>query len=131
MTVASEFNNYFTTIGKKLLNQLPDIRHDANPMNVIQKLSDFEDTDPVEIKEILGALNENSAKGPDGISLKLLKSLGEEFCFYLSNEINASFRYRIFPDSLKVARVLPIYQEGNLPKEHEILSTDLNFIGVI
>jgi hypothetical protein len=112
--VACEFNSYFTRVGKELAESIPDVAT-APPRhkNVDVQLDFFEPTTKTEISEIIDGLNKDAASGHDGISIKLIKSLGDKFFSYLSREINASFDKGIFPNSLKIARVIPVYKNGD------------------
>ena len=51
--------------------------------------------------------------GHDGISIVLLKSLGESVCKPLSELINMSLIQGIVPDAMKIAKVIPIYKAKN------------------
>ena len=60
--------------------------------------------------EILNNLKPKPSCGYDGISTKLLKTCKLEICKSLTLIINQSLSTGIFPDSLKVAKVIPLYK---------------------
>ena len=66
-----------------------------------------------EVKDIISSLDTRKAAGHDGIVVKLVKDASKEILKPLCSLINLSFSKGIFPDDLKIARVLPIYKKGN------------------
>ena len=63
--------------------------------------------------EILNNLKPKPSCGYDGISTKLLKTCKLEICKSLTLIINQTLSTGIFPDSLKVAKVIPLYKKGD------------------
>ena len=70
-------------------------------------------TDPSEISKIIKSLKMKKSTGHDGISIMLLKSLGESVCKPLSELINMSLIQGIVPDEIKIAKVIPIFKAKN------------------
>ena len=62
---------------------------------------------------ILDSLKPMPNCGNDGISTKLLKAIKQEICKPLAIIINQSLATGIFPDPLKIAKVIPLYKKGN------------------
>lgn len=87
-------------------------RNSASPQ-FTSTLSDFEKTSFEEVKLIMNSLKQNASLGHDKISLRLLKSLGSSFIHYITGVINDNFSRGIFPDSLKLAKVLPLYKDSD------------------
>ena len=63
--------------------------------------------------EILNNLKPKPSCGYDGISTKLLKTCKLEICKSPTLIINQSLYTGIFPDNLKVAKVMPLYKKGD------------------
>ena len=63
--------------------------------------------------KILNNLKPKPSCGYDGFSTKLLKTCMLEICKPLTLIINQTLSTGIFPDSLKVAKVIPLYKEGD------------------
>ena len=63
--------------------------------------------------EILNNLKPKQSCGYDGISTKLLMTCKLEICKPLTLIINQSLSTGIFPDSLKVAKVIPLFKKDN------------------
>ena len=62
---------------------------------------------------ILYSLKPKFTCGNDGISTKLLKAIKQEICKPLTIIINQSLATGIFPDPLKIAKVIPRYKKGD------------------
>ena len=70
-----------------------------------------------EIQEIISNFdNNNKATGINCIPLKILKLVKEPIAEHLCNIYNLSFTTGIFPDSLKIAKVTPVYKKGSKPE---------------
>ena len=67
----------------------------------------------VSVLNELEKLNSSKSTGPDNIPVKLLKDSKETVAPFLAYIFNTSLCSGIFPDNLKVARVSPIYKEGD------------------
>ena len=59
------------------------------------------------------SLKNKSSVGYDGKSTKIIKSAAVVLAPVLKHIINLSFTTGIFPDNLKIAKVIPIYKSGN------------------
>ena len=51
--------------------------------------------------------------GLDGISVKLLKDTSDVIAQPLANIFNLSLQTGIFPDDWKIAKISPVFEEGN------------------
>ena len=70
----------------------------------------------------------DSAPGYDNLPASILKQCVSKYIAPLIYLINSSFSQGIFPDDLKIAKVLPIFKAGN---EHLIPTTQYTPISVI
>jgi pyruvate-formate lyase len=68
-----------------------------------------------EVSNIIKGLNNKSAIGPDDVSAKLLKKYEEKLSSIVANHINASLTRGQFPDTMKRAKVTPIFKAGDRP----------------
>lgn len=57
-----------------------------------------------------------SSRGFDNMSNNLLKNIKYEIADYLTNFVNEMFKKGEFPDSLKIAKIVPIYKKGDIHK---------------
>lgn len=116
--IADKFNHYFANIGHEFAAKLPYSK------NGYQKYLDnfsyqghdtfkFNEIDCDEIEKIIDGLKPKSSSGIDGISSKSLKSLKTVISSPLAYIINQCIQQNIFPDSLKIAKVIPIYKKDD------------------
>ena len=66
-----------------------------------------------EIETIIEVLNPNKASGDDGISDKMLKGVSKSVSKSLCILMNRSLSEGIFPDTSKLANVIPIFKKGD------------------
>ena len=105
--ISDAFNSYFTSIGESLANKIPNSNVDpvyyTLPTNTIFS---FEEIGMCTVNSLLKSINVNKATGPDNIPGRLLKiaSLTEIF--------NRSLSKGIYPSDWKMARVFPIFKNG-------------------
>ena len=110
-TIANKFNTFFGGIGVELSanvnnthnSHFTDYLFNPSMYNFTFELITEETT-----MEILNNLKPKPSCGYDGISTKLLKTCKLEICKSLTLIINQSLSTGIFPDSLKVAKVIPL-----------------------
>lgn len=116
--MADTLNNFFVNIGTNMSNQLPP--SDLSPDHFLNKHSRpqrnsffLSPTCPAEVAKIIDGFSANKAAGPDGISAKFFKLGAPALCNILSPLINKCYETGTFPDSLKLARVTPIFKGGS------------------
>ena len=118
--IATNFNTFFASIGLKLASDMPTnnavtfkdfIRHDRH-------LTDFT-FQPITEKDTLmmiNALKSKNSCGHDGLSTIILKAIKHDICKPITLIINQSLYTGIFPNKLKLAKVIPIYKKGDNTK---------------
>ena len=67
-----------------------------------------------EILKIILFLDESKSTGPSSIPVRLLKTAAPYIILPLCKLINISFHTGVFPDSIKVAKVVPTYRPISL-----------------
>lgn len=115
--ICEEFNRYFSTIGPILAMKIPKLFHVNNvqalPCSKYNSIfSTFEPCSYDEIIKIINKLDPNSSIGLDGINTKAIKCISPLITENLKNCFNKLLQRGEFPDSLKVAKVTPIYKTG-------------------
>jgi hypothetical protein len=118
-TIASLFNQYYTQIGPKLADtiRIPDnISFDIYLRNHIPKEFKFKPVECNEILKVIDSLKCKTSLGYDGMSTVFLKNIKMELCDILKTMVNQCLVTGIFPDKLKVARVIPIYKKDERVK---------------
>lgn len=115
--ICEEFNKYFATIGPLLANEIPKHYHDdyeqALPQTMTNsKLLTLDPCSSDEILKIINSLDSTSSTGLDGISTKSIKCIKNLISDRLTNCLNKLLKLGKFPDSLKIAKVTPIFKSG-------------------
>ena len=111
-TIADNFNENFTKIGQELASSI-DISHKI-PVNDYPHASyhfSFNTQPQIVLKIIIGDLKPKSSSGYDNLSSKLLKEIKCIISRALSIIINQSLCSGIFPNNLKLAKVIPLYKK--------------------
>ena len=116
--MADHFNNYFANIGHILSQQITanynsNVSYSNfldNPTNSRFKFSLVCES---VIDKIINDISAKNSSGPDGISTKLLKLVKHDLISPLTNIVNQTLSTGIFPDRLKIAKVIPIYKKGD------------------
>ena len=111
--IVTKFNEYFVNIANKLNSTKSN--NDFSDFKVFLKNSVCEsiflnDINPSEIDEIIKDLN--PSKSSD-ISPKILKIICFQISPVLSDLFNNCMYTGIFPDELKIARVIPLFKSGD------------------
>ena len=112
--IADCFNQYFSSIGCKLSESIHNIN--IEPMAFVTPVESSFHFSRISVQEVLSALNQlNLRKSPglDGISVKLLKDTSDVIAQPLANIFNLSLQTGIFPDDWKIAKISPVFKEGN------------------
>ena len=114
-SIANKFNEYFTHIGPNLADKIPYISgsHLDYMKNTVSKNMFIKPTNVYEIKKIISVLRSGKSSGYDGFSAKVIKAISEFICEPLSHICNLTFVTGCFPDRLKLAKVIPLYNNNN------------------
>lgn len=106
--VADIFNNFFVNIS----NQSPINISQTQKINITQQFN-LTPVSPEEITLYISEINSTSATGMDDISAKFLKNFCPKLNVILAKLINKSINNGIFPNNLKIARVVPVFKTGD------------------
>ncbi|CAB4025166.1 Hypothetical predicted protein [Paramuricea clavata] len=111
--ISDAFNSYFTSIGEKLANKIPS--SNVNPVSYIQSthsVFSFKEIGLSTVNRLLKTINANKATGPDKITGRLLKIAADILSPSLTRIFNRSLSMGIYPPDWKMAKVLPIFKNG-------------------
>lgn len=114
LTIANEFVNFFTDIGKNLANKISI--NDANLGTFERTLNNsifLSPTTELEIKNVINNLKNKKSVGLDGINSTTLKNLSEIVSLPLSNLINSMIEQGICPTAFKHAIIKPLFKTGD------------------
>ena len=124
--ISNAFNDYFCNIGPSLVKLLP-----LTSANYVEYMSPSVSQSiycaPVTSNELvllIHSLSSNKACGPDGVGAQLIKDNCNLFLEPLIFLFNLSLLKGVVPDSLKVAKVIPIFKKGDvhLPSNYRPIS---------
>ena len=113
--IANKVNEYFTQIGPRLAGNIDVANkrsHDSYLGNPCEVEFNFTRTTPAEIVEIIRKMKPKSSSGLENISCRLMKDIFDIIAIPLTSLINQSLQSGIFPDKLKIAKVVPIFKAG-------------------
>ena len=113
--IAEKFNEYFAGVGpnqaKKINRRGTDFTKFIN--NLFHKTIFLHSVDNNEILKITKSLKNSYATGHDEISTNLLKKIIKPILTPLCHIFNLSLVNGVFPNSFKIAKVVPIYKKGD------------------
>ena len=115
---ASEFNQYFSTIGNKVSSRLPKqgVPKWKNPPPIYSFI--FEEIDVASVHGDLHSLDDDSSNDVLQLDAKLLRMSADVICRTLTNVYNISLSSKIIPGEWKLARITPIYKgSGDVHRE--------------
>ena len=113
--ISEEFNTYFVNIAKRLADKLK-ATDDTNFLSYLKHptLSSIHlnPTDSYEIVSLINSLKLNKANGFNDISPYFLKIGSDILAYPLTDLFYHCISLGIFPQQLKIAKVIPVYKSG-------------------
>lgn len=112
---SDKLNNYFTDSAASVANHLG-----SNAMDPLNYLDDirascsfqFHHVTYIGLRDTVFQLKNSSSRDAYGMCVKVLKSIIDVILIPLTNLVNLCVDNSVFPDCLKLARVIPIYKKG-------------------
>ena len=114
--IANNFNDYFSDIGKILADQLKPIGENEHTKYLTKRLHQslfLTPTTSFEVFNLISCLKNTKSTGKDNISAYFLKVAAKVIAAPLAQLFNYTFLLGIFPASLKIAKIIPIYKSGD------------------
>ena len=113
--MANEFNNFFTTISRKLKSKIrPSNSNFTDYLKNSNSKSFFvSPTTPQEIEDLISNMNKSKSYGPNSIPTSFLHLIKGIISEPLSKLFNCSFETGLFPDLMKNAKVIPVFKNGS------------------
>ena len=115
-SIANKFNEYFINIGPALAEQIqrPTGLHFRKYLTTnINTGFQFHNVNEQYVSKIIDDLKAKTSCGIDNISNKFLKDIKSLILSPLTLIINQCLNTGIFPDYLKIAKVLPVHKKGD------------------
>ena len=113
--ISNSFNKFFVNVGPETEINVPRVPN-ATPEKYLRNRTQIDfiiaHISDEEITNLINSLP-NKGTGPASIPLRLLKDVVDLIVIPLSFIINLSFSSGIFPDVLKVAKIIPSHKGGS------------------
>lgn len=110
------FNSHFTDTTYEIKKSYFSHNHvnespDSGNVNVLSRCKPVDEN---EIKKLINSLKNKMSSGHDEIPIKVFKFVGKPLLPPLVHLINSSLITGIFPDQLKIAKVVPLFKKGEV-----------------
>jgi hypothetical protein len=116
LEIANMFNNFFVNIGPKLAQEIPQTsnrNHSQYLTSNVNNILRFTQLEVSDTLKIIDKLKSKTSSGYDNISTCFLKQIKHVIVKPLTMIINQSLKTGIFPDKLKIAKVIPLFKKGD------------------
>ena len=112
--IAEGFNEYFSNIGPDLSSRIDSSNYyfETYIKNAKSEFAAFQPVTVSQISHLLHGLSGNKAAGIDKISCKIIKLAAPVISDSLILIFNQAVTLSSFPDEWKIARVVPLYKNG-------------------
>lgn len=114
--ISNIFNNYFSNVGENLASQIENVNVDhmhfmKNKANKTLYLSPVSEND---IIDVVNKFKNKRSKDSENLNMVLIKKLIHLLVVPLAHIFNQSLNEGIFPDKMKLAKVIPIFKSGSI-----------------
>ena len=112
--IANEFNDFYVNVADKILEKT---KYSGNKhftqylRNSNQNSFLARPTTPQEVADLIKLIDTNKSAGPNSIPNRILKELADAISVPISSICNNSFISGIYPDILKISKVIPIHKK--------------------
>ena len=124
--IAEGFNEYFSNIGPNLASNIDSSNYnfETHVKNAKSEFAASQHVTVSHVSHLLHGLSSNKATGIDKISCKIIKLATPVISDSLTLIFNQAITLSSFPDEWKIARVIPLYKNGqhNIPGNYRPIS---------
>ena len=115
ISIANNFSKYFSTLGSNLASKIPQVPVPPNSFLSGEFVDSmfFDITTEQEVTEIVNSFRNGVASGYDNLPVSVIKESIDLIAKPLAHIVNLSISSGIFPDFLKIARVIPVFKSGD------------------
>ena len=114
--IAKLFNNFFTNIGPDLAKQIT-VPDDVSVLDYLTnknlKSMFLSPTDDSEVIRVVHNFKNKTSVDSDGLSMKFVKSIIQCIVKPISHICNSSLLSGVFPDKMKIAKIIPLFKSGS------------------
>ena len=111
--IANEFKNYFSNVSNEIVNDLPNTTTSFESFMNPNYSDPFlmNEISPDKMIDIITGLNETNSS--PGIPMKVIKKYASLISVPFCNIINKCILFGYFPDSFKIAKIIPVFKSKN------------------
>ena len=114
--INDKFNEFFVNVGPDTEKTVPKVPN-MSPAKFLRNRNQLEliiaHISEEEILELLKSLPTNKGTGPASIPMRFLLIVADLIVIPLCKLVNVSFSTGIFPDILKIAKIIPLHKGGS------------------
>jgi hypothetical protein len=112
--VANHFNSYFISVADEICAEIPQIPFNFPNYPVENEGDDIlNDTTENKVLNIINDLKNTTSTDIDGIPTAILNTCKKNIAPVLTKIINQFMREGVFPDSLMMSKIIPIFKGGD------------------
>ena len=114
--IAEKFNQHFASIGKNLADKIQNNDNNKFSKYLSQRSSSSMYLEPPrynEVYNLIHSLGLHKSSGHDNIHSYYIQIACDAITPYLTHFYQLSFEFGIFPDCLKIAKIIPIFKAGS------------------
>ena len=112
LTIANEFNIYFSEIGSRMGEKIPPLNGMPDHTTTLCSSFCLYDTSEEEVVRLIGNLSDDKAINENDTPTKIIKLAKFVLAPIFTHIFNKCINECFYPDCLKVAKVKPIYKSG-------------------
>ena len=115
LEMAEEFNNFFINVGPDLASQIKNNSSKSYEkfLSKVQNKFIMNEVTENELKSAFNSLKRNKGPGFDDINANQVKPCFDSLKLPLLHIFNCSLQSGIFPDKMKIAKILPVFKSGD------------------
>ena len=110
--IADEFNNFFVNVGPNLAKNIPPSIYDYMGHQNLNSMF-INPVNEAEVIRIIKLCKPKDSMDYDDISMWVLSKIAPQVVKPLVHIFNLSFTTGIFPCEMKIAKVIPLFKNGN------------------
>ena len=124
--VANDFNQFFSSVGRNAAESAAQLATDNNiststtrptlptvTESLPEEMFTFTPVTCTEVQCIILSMPSNKSPGPDKVNMRIIKDCLPVILGPLTDIINSSFAASTFPNSWKVAEIIPLLKDGD------------------
>ena len=117
--IANEFNDFYINVGPKLADKIDNSNVTGSFLDYLVDINSSDSmyvhpTSENEIANIVAKFSNKTSTDCYGMSMKLVKNIIGGIIKPITYICNLSMKFGVFPNELKVAKVIPIFKAGDI-----------------